>query len=64
MLDDAGRLTTHWIAVAAQAPAGPEQDCGWRIGTAPVTIDLDGTAFANTWWVHSATWRRGTTPWR
>lgn len=52
VLDDSGRAHRAEIDVAVDAPPGPEEDCGWRIGSAPVTIDLDGTAFDSTWWVH------------
>ncbi|ANH40065.1 hypothetical protein I601_3659 [Nocardioides dokdonensis FR1436] len=52
VLDDDGRARRADIDVAVDAPPGPEADCGWRIGSSPVTIDLDGTAFDSTWWVH------------
>ena len=52
VLDDTGRAHRAEIDVAVDAPPGPEEGCGWRIGSAPVTIDLDGTAFDSTWWVH------------
>lgn len=52
VLDDDGRAHHADIDVAVDAPPGPEDDCGWRIGSSPVTIDLDGTAFDSTWWVH------------
>ena len=52
VLDDTGRAHRADIDVAVDAPPGPEEGCGWRIGSAPVTIDLDGTAFDSTWWVH------------
>ncbi len=52
VLDDAGRAHRAEIDVAVDAPQGPDEGCGWRIGSSPVTIDLDGTAFDSTWWVH------------
>ncbi|GHJ60489.1 hypothetical protein NOK12_30070 [Nocardioides sp. OK12] len=52
VLDEDGRAHRALIDVAVDAPPGPEEGCGWRIGSSPVTIDLDGTAFDSTWWVH------------
>ncbi len=52
VLDDTGRAHRAEIDVAVEAPPGPEEGCGWRIGSSPVTIELDGTAFDSTWWVH------------
>ncbi|WP_341230787.1 hypothetical protein [Nocardioides salarius] len=52
VLDEAGRAHRAEIDVAVDAAPGPDEGCGWRIGPSPVTIDLDGTAFDSTWWVH------------